>query len=59
MSTTHQAVAGEFGSVREIITRLLNRFAAAGAVKLGRERIEVVDAVGLRAIARGSNAPLI
>jgi hypothetical protein len=29
---THQAVADELGTVREIVTRLLNRFAAAGAV---------------------------
>jgi CRP/FNR family transcriptional regulator, anaerobic regulatory protein len=50
---THQAVADELGTVREIITRLLNRFEAAGAVRLGRERIEIVDAVGLRAIAAG------
>jgi CRP/FNR family transcriptional regulator len=54
--TTHQAVADELGTVREMITRLLNRFEAAGAVKLGRERIEVLDPAGLRAIASGQDA---
>jgi CRP/FNR family transcriptional regulator, anaerobic regulatory protein len=51
--TTHQELAHELGTVREIITRLLNRFEAAGAVKLGRERIEVIDAIALRALATG------
>lgn len=54
--TTHQALAGELGTVREIITRLLNRFEAAGAVRLGRERIEITDAAGLREIAAGHAA---
>lgn len=51
--TTHQELADELGTVREIITRLLNRFESAGAVKLGRERIEVIDAIALRALATG------
>ena len=50
---THQHIADELGTVREMITRLLNRFEAMGVVKLGREHIEIVDAVGLRAIAVG------
>jgi CRP-like cAMP-binding protein len=50
---THQALAEELGTVREMVTRLLNRFESAGSVKLGRERIEILDAVALRAIASG------
>lgn len=53
VSTTHQALAGELGTVREIVTRLLNRFEADGLVKLERECISIVDAVRLRALARG------
>lgn len=53
--STHQALADELGTVREIVTRLLRRFEAAGAVKLGRERIEVKDAVALRALASGAS----
>ncbi len=49
--TTHQALADELGTVREIITRLLNRFEAAGYIRLGRERIEVLDPGQLRKLA--------
>jgi CRP/FNR family transcriptional regulator len=46
--TTHQALADELGSVREIISRLLKSFAEQGWIKLGREQIEIVDAVALK-----------
>jgi CRP/FNR family transcriptional regulator len=49
--TTHQQLADEIGSVREIITRLLRRFADQGLVALSREQIEIRDAAGLRAVA--------
>ena len=45
---THQALADELGSVREIVSRLLKSFADQGWVKLGREQIEVIDATALR-----------
>ncbi len=48
---THQALADELGSVREMITRLLKNFAEQGWVRLGREQIEVVDAPALRQFA--------
>ena len=40
---THQALADELGSVREIVSRLLRSFEDRGWVDLGRERIRVVD----------------
>lgn len=49
--TTHQALAQELGSVREAVTRLLRRFEQQGWVRLGRERIEVLDPAALRAQA--------
>jgi len=49
--TTHQALADELGSVREIVTRLLKSFAEQGVVSLGREQIEIRDAPKLRRIA--------
>jgi CRP/FNR family transcriptional regulator len=49
--TTHQALADELGSVREIVSRLLKSFAEQGLVSLGREQIEIVDAAGLRRLA--------
>lgn len=53
LRTTHQALADELGTVREIVTRLLKRFERAGWVALGRERIEVLDGAALRALATG------
>jgi CRP/FNR family transcriptional regulator len=50
---THQALADELGTVREIVTRLLKRFERAGWVSIGRERIELHDAAALRAMAAG------
>lgn len=48
---SHQQLADELGSVREIVSRLLKGFAAQGLVALGREQIEILDAAGLRRIA--------
>ena len=53
LRTTHQALADELGTVREMVTRLLKRFETAGWVRLARERIEVLDAPALRALASG------
>ena len=50
---THQALADELGTVREIVTRLLRRFERAGWIALGRERIELRDAAALRQLAAG------
>ena len=49
--TTHQALADELGTVREMVTRLLKRFERDGLVALSRECISVLDAAGLRAVA--------
>ena len=46
--TTHQALADELGSVREIVSRLLKNFAEQGWVKLGREQIELTDPEALK-----------
>ncbi len=43
VQATHQRLADELGSVREIVSRLLRSFADRGWVKLERERITVVD----------------
>jgi CRP/FNR family transcriptional regulator len=53
VQATHQALADELGTVREIVTRLLKRFEHAGWVAIGRERIDVRDAAALRAVAAG------
>jgi CRP/FNR family transcriptional regulator len=53
VQATHQALADELGSVREIVSRLLRSFEDRGWVELGRERISVRDAAALDALARG------
>lgn len=44
--TTHQDVANELNSSREVISRLLKKLEQRGRIKLGRNRIEVVDLGG-------------
>lgn len=51
VNATHQQLADELGSVREIVSRLLKSFATQGLVALGREHIDILDAAGLRRIA--------
>ena len=48
---THQALADELGTVREMVTRLLKRFERDGWIRLGRERIEVLNPEALRLAA--------
>ena len=51
LAVTHQQLADELGSVREIISRLLKGFAAQGLVSLGREQLTIVDRQGLQKLA--------
>lgn len=48
---THQQLADELGSVREMVSRLLKNFADQGLVRLGREQVEILDPAGLRKFA--------
>ena len=48
LAVTHQALADDLGTVREIITRLLRRFEREGWVSLGREQIIITDEPALR-----------
>jgi CRP/FNR family transcriptional regulator len=50
---THQALADELGSVREIVTRLLRSFEQRGWVRLERERVTVLDPKALADFAQG------
>ncbi|MGE0373678.1 MAG: Crp/Fnr family transcriptional regulator [Gammaproteobacteria bacterium] len=53
IEATHQKLAEELGSVREIVSRLLRSFEQRGWVKLERERVTVTDPKGLAELARG------
>ncbi len=48
---THQALADELGSAREMVSRLLKGFADQGWLRLGREQIEVLDRAALAHLA--------
>ncbi len=51
VAVTHQQLAEELGSVREIVSRLLKGFAAQGLVALGREQVTILDRPGLKGVA--------
>ncbi len=53
INATHQSLADELGSVREIVTRLLRTFEDRGWVELGRERISIRDRDAIAALAKG------
>lgn len=53
VNATHQNLADELGSVREVVSRLLRSFEERGWVRLERERVAVVDPKSLAAFARG------
>ncbi|MBQ3520269.1 MAG: Crp/Fnr family transcriptional regulator [Firmicutes bacterium] len=43
IKTTHDEIAKNIGSAREVVTKVLNYFAEEGVVTLGRGRIEIAD----------------
>lgn len=49
LTITHQAIASELGSSREVISRILGTFAARGWIELKRGTIEICDRDGLEA----------
>ena len=49
---THQCLADELGSVREIVSRLLKNFQEKGMVMLRGEHIRILDAEALRSVAQ-------
>ena len=54
LNITHQALADELGTVREMVTRLLRRFEREGWVSLGREQIQIVNSIALRSLVSSS-----
>lgn len=51
VEATHQAIAADLNSAREVITRLLNDFADKGWVEIGRGRIAIRDEAALEHFA--------
>ena len=56
IAMTHQQVADEIGSVREMVTRTLGQLAEQGLVELSRTGIRIADTEGLRALSEGALA---
>jgi CRP/FNR family transcriptional regulator len=51
INESHQQIADELGSVREIVSRILKQFEARGWILLARKKIEVTSAEKLEAYA--------
>lgn len=47
LSLTHEVLARDAGTAREVVTRILKQFQSDGLVKLTRGKVEVLDAAGL------------
>lgn len=52
LQDTHQRVALELGTAREVVSRHLKRLEGAGLVRLGRSSIEILDRAGLEDLIR-------
>ena len=51
VTATHQEIAAELGSAREVVSRHLKGFERRGLVRLGRGLVEIVDRPGLDRLA--------
>lgn len=50
---THQELAADIGTAREVVSRHLKRFEERGWVRLGRGTVEIADGVALRGMVGG------
>jgi len=55
LNVTHQQLADELGTVREIVSRLLGRFERDGLVSLAREHIAVTDQQQLQQVCASAS----
>lgn len=49
--TTHQELAAELGSAREVVSRILEDFSSQGLIRTARGSIEILDRPRLRVVA--------
>ena len=52
LSVTHQMLADELGTTREVVSRTLESFQESGMLRLGRKRIEILDRHALGRVQR-------
>ena len=55
LDVTHQDLAVELGTAREVVSRHLKAFEKRGLVRLGRGTVEVVDRLGLQRLAAAAD----
>jgi CRP/FNR family transcriptional regulator len=55
-TTTHQMLADELGTSREVVSRILETFQHSGMIRLGRKRIEILDRNALDRLHRVEGA---
>lgn len=55
-ATTHQRLADELGTSREVVSRILETFQQSGMIRLGRKRIEILDRNALDRLHRVERA---
>lgn len=53
LGLSHQEIAAELGSVREVVSRQLKEFERRGWIALDRRRIEILDAAALAGLGPG------
>ena len=54
VETTHQAIATELGSAREVVTRVLQRFEREGTLRVERGHIVLLNVGALQTLAQGA-----
>ena len=52
ITATHQMLADELGTTREVVSRTLEAFQESGMLRLGRKRIEILDRHALDRVHR-------
>ena len=55
VEVTHEQLAGEVGSAREVISRHLKKFEEIGLVKLGRGHVEILDRAAMLRLAEATD----
>jgi len=56
ITATHQMLADELGTTREVVSRTLEAFQESGMLRLGRKRIEILDRPALDRVHRVEGA---
>lgn len=56
LDATHEALATEIGSAREVVSRQLGLFTRAGLIAATRGHIDLIDRPGLEALAHSASA---